>query len=238
MTTLPAAFTSGELHQARQLAQSFGAEADRYDRARPGYPAALAERIVAAAPGREVLDVGIGTGKSALPFLAAGCDVVGVDADDRMAQVARQRGVETEVAKFEDWDPAGRTFALVIAGQAWHWVEPVAGAAKARDILRPGGRLAVFWNVMQFPADIAAAFLAVNQRELGDTPFSAALTGGVAGYQRQLDKAADGIRAAGGFHLFAPEQTERLMTATAAVIDAAGGSFTMTYAAIAVTAAR
>jgi hypothetical protein len=35
------------------------------------------------------------------------------------------------VAKFEDWDPAGRTFDSVIAAQAWHWVDPVAGAAKA-----------------------------------------------------------------------------------------------------------
>ncbi|MCW2935319.1 MAG: hypothetical protein JWM19_6281 [Actinomycetia bacterium] len=29
-----------------------------------------------------------------------------------------------------------------VAAQAWHWVDPVAGAAKAAVVLRPGGRLA------------------------------------------------------------------------------------------------
>jgi hypothetical protein len=48
-----------------------------------------------------------------------------------MAELARQGGTGTEVAKFEDWDPAGRTFNVVIAAQAWHWVDPAAGAAKA-----------------------------------------------------------------------------------------------------------
>jgi hypothetical protein len=32
-------------------------------------------------------------------------------------------GLEVEVAAFETWDPAGRVFDAVIAGQAWHWVD-------------------------------------------------------------------------------------------------------------------
>src|SRR6516165_6334275 len=116
-----------EPHQHRQVAESFGSDAERYDRARPGYPGALVERIVAASPGRDVLDVGCGTGICARLFQAAGCRVLGVDPDPRMAELARQGGTEAEVAKFEDWDPAGRTFDAVIAGQAWHWVDPDAG---------------------------------------------------------------------------------------------------------------
>ena len=38
---------------------------------RPRYPQALVDRIIAASPGTEVLDVGIGTGVSAQPFRAA-----------------------------------------------------------------------------------------------------------------------------------------------------------------------
>ncbi len=53
--------------------------------------------------------------------------------------------------------PAIRVFDAVIAGQTWHWVDPVAGAAKAADVLRPGGRIAVFWNVFQFPPDLSEA---------------------------------------------------------------------------------
>jgi SAM-dependent methyltransferase len=101
------------------------------------------DRIIAASPGRAnsgpyCLDVGCGTGISARLFQAAGCRVLGVDPDPRMAELARQGGTETEVAKFEDWDPADRTFDAVIAAQAWHWVDPVAGAAKAAAVLRPG----------------------------------------------------------------------------------------------------
>src|SRR5690242_20173112 len=76
-------------HQAREVAESFGAEAGRYDRARPSYPAALVERIVAASPGRQVLDVGCGTGIVARLFQAAGCEVLGVDPDARMAEIGR-----------------------------------------------------------------------------------------------------------------------------------------------------
>src|SRR5215831_1452321 len=159
-------------HQHRQVAESFGADPERYDRARPRYPGALVDRIVAASPGPDVLDVGIGTGIAARQFQAAGCRVLGVDVDARMAGLARQRGLEAEVSAFEAWDPAGRTFDAVIAAQAWHWVDPVTGAAQAARVLRPGGRLAAFWNVMQPPPGMADAFAAVYRRVAPDLPFT------------------------------------------------------------------
>jgi SAM-dependent methyltransferase len=116
-------------HRHRQVAEGFGVDAERYDRALPGYPAVLVEQIVAASPGSGVLDVGCGTGIAARQFQAAGCRVLGVDPDARMADLARQSGVEVEVAAFEIWDPAGRAFDAVVAGQAWHWVDPAAEAA-------------------------------------------------------------------------------------------------------------
>src|SRR5215471_17028718 len=85
----PPAQPPAESHQAREVAESFGAEASRYDRARPSYPAALVDRIVAASPGRSVLDVGCGTGIVARLFQAVGCAVLGVDPDARMAGHAR-----------------------------------------------------------------------------------------------------------------------------------------------------
>src|SRR6516162_9826685 len=97
-----------EPHQQRQVAESFGTNAERHDRTRPRYPDALVERIVATIPGREVLDVGVGTGIAARQLQAAGCRVLGVDPDARMAGVARQTGVEVEVAAFEAWESAGR----------------------------------------------------------------------------------------------------------------------------------
>src|SRR6187549_1441761 len=139
-------------HEARQVAESFGEDAERYDRTRPRYPDALIERIAAAGP--DVLDVGSGTGIAARQLQAAGCCLLGVEPDARMAAFGRSHGVAAEVSTFEAWDPAGRVFDAVVAGQAWHWVDPVAGAVKAATALRPDGRLAVFWNVFQPPPDL------------------------------------------------------------------------------------
>ena len=248
------------------MAQSFGTDPGRYDRARPGYPGALVERIVAASPGCDVLDVGCGTGIAARQFAAAGCRVLGVDPDARMAYLARQRGVEVEVAAFEDWDPAGRAFDAVIAGQAWHWVDPGAGAAKAAQVLRPGGRLALFWNAFQPPPGLTQAFADLYRQVMPGSPnlWARPLLGA---YQALCGTAADGIRRAaafgdpqqwrfgwdrrytrdqwldqlptlGGHTLLPPATLADLLAGAGAAIDAAGGSFTMHYTTVAATAAR
>jgi len=255
-------------HLQRQVAEGFGADAGRYDRARPTYPADLLDRIITASPGREVLDVGCGTGICARLFQAAGCRVLGVDPDPRMAELARQGGTETEVAKFEDWEPAGRTFDAVIAAQAWHWVDPAAGAAKAAAVLRPGGRLAAFWNAFDPPKDLREAFAEVFRRVLPDSP-----SGGfwarpaVDGYRAGCARVADAIRQTGAFgepeewlscwerpytrdewldlvpttggFTQRPEPVQQeLLGGLGAAVDAAGGTFIMSYATIAATAVR
>jgi SAM-dependent methyltransferase len=201
MTTLPSGPPAPAPHEQRQVAEGFGADAARYDRARPGYPAGLLARIVAASPGRDVLDAGCGTGISSRLLAAAGCRVLGVDPDPRMAAAARAAGTAAEVAALEDWDPAGRRFDLVAAAQAWHWVDPVAGAAKAAAVLRPGGRLAVFWNVFEPPAPLLAAFGAVYRRVLPDSPATSLWDQpALDGYRRMMGgRAAAGMRQAGAF---------------------------------------
>jgi SAM-dependent methyltransferase len=265
-----------EPHRHRQTAESFGTDAERYDRTRPPYPEALVERIVDVRPGTDVvdvLDVGCGTGIASRQFQAASrrCRVLGVEPDARMAELARRRGVgvEVEEATFEAWDPAGRTFDAVVAGTAWHWVDPVAGAAKAAQVLRPGGRLAPFWHVFQLPPAVADAFAAAYQRVVPDSPFDprALARQALANYQTQLDRTADGIRTAGAFA--APEQWRfdwersytraewldqlpttggltrlpadqlaQVLDDVGTAIDSLGGSFTLPYATVAVTATR
>ncbi len=176
-------------------------DAERYDRTRPRYPDVLVERIVAASPGPDVLDVGCGTGIVARQFQATGCKVLGVEPDARMAEFARRSGVEVEVATFEAWAAAGRAFDAVVAGTAWHWVDPVAGPAKAAKVLRPGGALAVFGHAFQLPPDVAEALAVVYQQVVPDSPFNLPATTNHAldRYQRMYAKLADGIREAVGF---------------------------------------
>jgi SAM-dependent methyltransferase len=225
------------------------------------------DRIVAASPGRDVLDVGCGTGIAGRQFQAAGCRVLGVDPDTRMAELARRHGLGVEVAKFEDWESAGREFDAVIAAQAWHWVDPVAGAAKAARALRPGGRLAVFWNAFQPPPDLAEAFSAVYRRVRSGLPFDPWARPILDVYLLMCAKAADGVRLAGefgdpeewrfdwdrpytrdewldqlatfgGHSQIPPARRQEILAGIGAAIDMAGGSFTMHYTTVVVTAAR
>lgn len=187
-------------HQHRPMAESFGVDAERYDRSRPTYPAGLLERIVAALPGPEVVDVGCGTGILARQLQSAGCRVLGVEPDARMAAFARASGVAVEEARFEDWDAAGRTFDAVVAGTAWHWVDPVAGAAKAAQVLRPGGLLVLLWNVGEPPAEVSTALADAFLDVVPNPPFDPrAARSGAGAYRAALDDWADGVRSTGAF---------------------------------------
>jgi SAM-dependent methyltransferase len=118
-----------------------------------------------------------------------------------MAGFARRTGIAVEVATFEAWESAGRDFDAVVAGQAWHWVDPVAGAAKAARVLRPGGRLALFWHVNQPPPELMRAFAEAYHRVVRDGPFNFQAMA-----KQPLDRtaavfttrAADGIQETGG----------------------------------------
>jgi SAM-dependent methyltransferase len=138
-------------------ARGFGSVADLYDQARPTYPPALIADLLRGDP-TDIVDVGCGTGKVGRLLLGAGRRVLGVEPDPRMAAVARRHGVEVEVSGWEAWEAGGRRYDLLVSGQAWHWVEPVAGVAKAAEVLRSGGRFAVFWNDMRHGPDVRAVF--------------------------------------------------------------------------------
>ncbi len=225
----------------------------------------MVRRILDASPGRDVVDVGCGTGIAARQFRVAGCRVLGVEPDERMAELARQSGIEVEVSTFENWDPAGRVFDMVIAAQAWHWVDPVAGAAKAAQVLERGGRFAGFWNAFKPPAQLGEAFADVYRRVQTGLPFNPWAGSALDGYQTMCDKAAAGLGQSGRFNeperwqfdwdrpysrdewldevptlgghsQIPPAELERVLAGIGEAIDDSGGSFAMGYATVVITA--
>lgn len=247
------------------MAESFGTDPQRYDRIRPRYPTEMIERVVAAIPGADILDVGCGTGIAARQLQAAGCTVLGVDVDSRVAAYASDRGLEVEVAAFESWDRAGRTFAAVVSAQTWHWIDPVIGATRAAEALRPLGRIVLIWNVFEPPSALAEDFAAVYRRLVPDLPMLHRPVTATDAYTTNLEKAADGIRrsqafdepahwthewersytrddyldfqaSSGVWAALAPSARQQVQQEIGTVIDGAGGGFTMRYVTVALTA--
>ena len=50
------------------------------------------------------------------------------------------------VSSYEDWEPDGQVFDLVIAATSFHWIDPAVAYVKSAAVLRPTGSLAVFSN--------------------------------------------------------------------------------------------
>jgi SAM-dependent methyltransferase len=143
---------------ARERSRLFGQQAEAYDRFRPTYPEAVIDELLGPLPvGLDVLDVGCGTGIASRQMARRGAKVLGVELAPRMAEIARDQGVEVEIAAFEGWSSAGRTFDRVTSAQAWHWLDFPIATAKAASVLRPGGRLCLIWNAGYQPDDLADA---------------------------------------------------------------------------------
>lgn len=251
-------------HRHAARARSFGGAAELYERARPTYPAAVAEDL-GAGPGVRVLDVGSGTGKVGRLFRDLGCEVLGVEADERMAAVGRRCGLEIEIGRFEDWDDAGRRFDLVVSGQAWHWVDPIHGATKAASLLRRGGRLAPFWNFRRpFTGELRRRLDACYERHAPEIATPSGTGSGSRGHE-EFDLHAGQLRASDRFsrievrrypwatcyttaqwceliathsdhRLLGPERLAALVGGVGEVLDDLGGQLDVTYETVVIEA--
>lgn len=129
-------------------AASFDRAAGVYERARPGYPDDAVDWLLEAGP-QVALDLGAGTGKLTRALVGRVPEVIAVDPSPNMLtelsralpQVATHVGTGEEIPLSDDSVDA------VVAGQAWHWVDPARAEPEVRRVLRPGGTLGLIWNV-------------------------------------------------------------------------------------------
>jgi SAM-dependent methyltransferase len=119
-------------------------------RARPGYPAAVIERLHAAAgrPGARVADLGAGTGHLAIPLARLGARVHAVEPAramlDALAADAAGAGEVVPVhAAAEETGLPPASFDLVVLADAVQWLDPDRTGREIARLLAPGGALAV-----------------------------------------------------------------------------------------------
>jgi SAM-dependent methyltransferase len=153
-------------------ARSFGAVADRYARARPGYPMAAVEWLLEAAPGCDVVDLAAGTGKLTQAIVETGAVVVAVEPDEgmRAALELAAPGVEALAGTAESVPLPEASSDAVLVAQAFHWFDPEPACDEIARVLRPGGILGLLWNlrdgsvpwvadldrILDWPADVVA----------------------------------------------------------------------------------
>ena len=108
-----------------------------------------ADYVQALLPAGSVLDAGCGTGRVAVELAARGYDVVGVDSDSSMLDVARRHDLTWVLGDLATLD-LGRTFDLVVcAGNVMVFLAPGTEEEVVRRLaahLAPGGLLVSGWR--------------------------------------------------------------------------------------------
>ena len=135
--------------------QSFDTIASLYDEFRPEYPPELVEAVINLSgildSGR-ILEIGSGTGKATRLFARRGYSIHCIEQGRNLTAVAARNlmewpGVTFETNRFEESRDHFSEFDLVMCAQAFHWIPKEIGYLKAARALKPGGALALFWNM-------------------------------------------------------------------------------------------
>lgn len=138
----------------RALADAYLEDSAGYDRVRPGYPAGVADWVVAdlvTTPGSDSpagADLGAGTGLFTGLLVERGLEVTAVDPSEDMLAVlaARLTEVRCLTRTAEQTGLADRSMDVLTIAQAWHWCDHPTTLLEAARVLRPRGRLALVWN--------------------------------------------------------------------------------------------
>lgn len=145
----------------------FTNKVDDYTKARPSYPEEIVPLLTCKyglTSQSVIADMGSGTGLFTEVFLKHGNPVYGVEPNDAMRQAGehylkKYTNFISVNASAEHTSLASACCDFVVAGQAFHWFNPVLAKVEFQRVLKPNGWVILAWNVFSSSdAPLAVAY--------------------------------------------------------------------------------
>ena len=163
--------TDPRIHRA--AAVGFEAAVERYERGRPSYPDDAVSFLVRAAgigPGRDVVELGAGTGKFTELIVPTGARIVAVEPVAGMREAIGRSCPSVNVVDgtAEQIPLADASADAVVVAQAFHWFEGERALPEIHRVLRPEGTLGLIWNVRDEASDWSERLTDIFDRLAGE----------------------------------------------------------------------
>lgn len=137
--------------------ERFTSRVETYAKYRPGYPIEIVDLLkteCGLTPASIVADIGSGTGKLSEILLANGNVVIGAEPNAAMREVAEKLFHDEPLFRSVDGSAEATTLRdtsvdLIVAGQAFHWFDPIKTRTEWIRILKPDGWAVLIWNDRQ-----------------------------------------------------------------------------------------
>lgn len=135
----------------RQIRNDFSKLIDAYQKYRRNYPDEAYKLIYDFCPNKEakVIDIGCGIGITTNHLAQYYKEIIGVDKETKMISVAeknRSENVSFVKAYAENLPFENNSFDLATIGAAYHWFDHDKAGKEIYRILKPSGKLCVFWK--------------------------------------------------------------------------------------------
>ncbi len=163
--------TDDRLHHA--AARGYAAAVEHYGRGRPSYPddaVTYLVRELGIGQGRDVIELGAGTGKFTELIVHTGARITAVEPVAEM-RAALERNCPTvpAVDGTAEAIPASDASAdAVLAAQSFHWFDGERALPEIHRVLRPEGTLGLIWNIRDEASDWSERLTAIFDRLSGE----------------------------------------------------------------------